>query len=123
MKNNGSFNMSVAGRTGEIIYKDSIGTLILPWEMSGTRDYDILLAPLNLNAWTIPKDEKIPLEKQLEILKKLRVWLSSEKYRSDVHLPTNEISKNKCIKSGCEDFALIGLAYCSRHYSLSLLAT
>jgi hypothetical protein len=57
---------------GSIIYRHGRKKIALYWEISGSREYDIGLAPVDLRHWDEPKGEAIPKQDQLEILHKLR---------------------------------------------------
>jgi hypothetical protein len=81
------FEISRAMRGGRMVYEEDGRTLEFQWEMSGSTGQHILLAPLNLNRWTSPGTEKVPVVKQLEILAQLRDWLSNQGITSDLDWP------------------------------------
>lgn len=75
-----------------MVYVEDHRTLTFGWEMSGAADQHILLAPLNLNYWTSPATEKVPISKQLEILAQLRDWLTNQGIKSDIERPHSTTS-------------------------------
>jgi hypothetical protein len=70
-----------------MVYVEDERTLTFGWEMSGSAGQHVLLAPLNLNRWTTPTTEEVPVSKQLEILAQLRDWLSNQGITSDIDRP------------------------------------
>lgn len=81
------FEMSQEMRGGWLIYVEDDRTLTFGWEMSGTTGQHVLLTPLNLNRWTTPTTEEVPVSKQLEILAQLRDWLTNQGITSDLDRP------------------------------------
>jgi hypothetical protein len=81
------FEMSREMRGGWMIYVEDDRTLTFAWEMSGSASQHVLLAPLNLNRWTTPAGETVPVSKQLEIVAQLRDWLSNQGITSDIDRP------------------------------------
>lgn len=83
-----SFQLRTTGRRGEIECREAAGRVLrIPWEMSGSPEYDLLLAPLNLSCWSSSADASIPPPKQRGILAALRHWLRSRNLRTDIDLP------------------------------------
>jgi hypothetical protein len=116
------FVMQAEGRSGVISYTDGAHTIDIPWEMSGSSRYDILLAPLDLRRWRIPAGELISHAQQRDILLRLRQWLASRQTRSDVDLPAeSQQSSRTCVWHDCQRLSLAGSAYCVEHFDETLL--
>jgi hypothetical protein len=60
------FEMTRSGRDGEIVYREGVRTIKIYWEMSGSREFDILLGTLDLRRWSAPPFE-VPRARQLEM--------------------------------------------------------
>ena len=116
------FEMSRETRGGWMVYDEDGRTLQFQWEMSGSGGQHILLAPVNLNRWTGPADEKIPVAKQLEILAQLRDWLANQQIKSDIERPQSTSSGQRCVWADCTNSRLDGLAHCASHFDMMLLA-
>ena len=121
MMNQNDFKMNNDGRCGTITYRSGGNKIEIEWEMSGSPEHDILLAPMDLREWSEPKGVKIPFEIQIEILKKLRSWFKDKNLKSDIDFPVLDVEDKKCVWAGCRSNRLKGLAYCSRHYDENLL--
>ena len=116
------FRMTMSGRAGEILYQEGERTLRIEWEMSGSAELDLLLAPLRLGEWT-SEPSAIPKEKQREILKRLREWLSYRGLRSDIDLPPDAADSDQtCLWQDCSARQLAGSAYCREHFDETLLS-
>ena|SRR2546423_14047812 len=119
---NGSFTMDMHGRHGTIRYDEDGKALDIPWDISGSPRYSILLAPLDLRHWSQPIDESVSPEKQRQILAGLRKWLRSQRHTTDIDLPRwSFFCSETCAQSGCDEKALRGSAYCRDHFDESLL--
>ncbi|MBI1311109.1 hypothetical protein GC176_07355 [bacterium] len=89
--------------------------------MSGVSRCDFVIE-LDLRCWTAPEQTPIAIEEQLQILGKLRAWLQSCGYRTNVDLPKDVAQDNRpCIWAGCEERCYRAMAICPKHYDLSLL--
>jgi len=120
MKLNTKIEIQSHGRYGSVIYQKNSNTIELYWEMSGSKKYAILLAPLDLRKWQ--DENEIPINEQLEILADLRCWLKRENIKTDIDLPEEiELENKVCIHSGCNETRIKNSAYCLRHYNESLL--
>jgi len=116
------FRLKSRGRHGTIVLEDGERSLEIEWDPSGSRDYAILLAPVDLSHWTTPAGVPISLDKQIEILGELRVWLVRKKIKTDVDRPTKlVVVDKKCVSEGCKERQMEGSAHCPYHYDLSLL--
>ena len=117
-----NFQMRTTGRSGEIECREGSCTLLIPWEMSGSPHYDILLAPLDFTKWSAGCNGAIQPAKQQEILAALRAWAYSEGIRSDIDFPTGrQETHNMCAWHDCSRGALAGSAYCRQHFDTTLL--
>jgi len=122
MENNNLFTMHHSGRNGRITYQAGNSKVEIYWEMSGSVEYDILLAPIDLKEWDEPKGIAIPLKKQIEILHELRSWTIDQKLRTDIDLPMDlSFEDIACAWVGCSENRIKGSAYCSMHYDENLL--
>jgi hypothetical protein len=122
MDNSNHFKMNRSGRSGSIIFQKGNNKLEIYWEMSGSSEFDILLAPLDLKEWDEPKGVKIPLEQQLQLLQGLRSWAKKKKMRTDIDLPNDISTEDKpCGWVKCNRNRLKDSAYCNRHYDENLL--
>jgi len=110
------------GRDGTIVLTQDGHSLEIYWEMSGSIEYHIALAPVDLRQWQVPANSSIIEEQQLEILYQLREWLKSHKVKSDLDLPITLYKSNEiCRCRGCDKKQLQDKAYCLYHYDLTLL--
>jgi hypothetical protein len=117
-----SFTFHADGRTGAISYSDGLHSIDIPWEMSGSERYDVLLAPLDLRYWRLPAREPIPHANQKDILVRLRQWLASRGARSDIDLPVEStLSSQRCAWRECQRMSVVGSAYCAEHFDETLL--
>ena len=117
-----SFTLHADGRTGVISYRDGLHAIDIPWEMSGSERYDVLLAPLDLQYWRLPAREPIPRAKQKDILVRLRQWLASRGTRSDIEQPVEStLSSRRCAWRECRRMSVVGSAYCAEHFDETLL--
>ncbi len=116
------FRMESSGRSGVIAFREAGRALSIGWEMSGSPDFDILLAPMDLRRWSVPAGEAIVLETQLELLGRLRAWLRQEGIRSDIDV-TGEGRQTDvaCAQAGCAAGQRVGSAFCPTHADLRLL--
>ena len=122
MVNRSQFSMHHSGRSGRITYHDGSNTVDIYWEMSGSSEYDILLAPIDLKEWDEPKGIEIPQKKQIEILHNLRAWTIEQKLRTDIDLPQDlSFEDTPCSCVGCSENRIKGFAYCGMHYDEKLL--
>jgi hypothetical protein len=121
MINKNEFKMNNHGRCGTITYKTGCNKIVVEWEMSGSPEYDILLAPMDIREWNEPKGIKIPLEMQKEFLQSLRSWFKYKGLKSDIDFPLSDVEDIECILAGCDRNRLKGSAYCSTHYDELLL--
>jgi len=83
LKKNG-FHIKYHGPSGIIYYIDNGKVLEIDFEMSGVREYDLLLYFDNLNGWTIPNNEIFAFKEQSAIREKLLEWLKSKRIKSDL---------------------------------------
>ena len=98
-----TFTMENTGRSGSIIYVENKNKLVMYWEISGVGKYDILLAPLDLRKWSEPESIKIPPDKQIEILNRLRKWAQDNRIRTDLDSPSNhELDTMSCMWKNCD---------------------
>lgn len=117
-----SFYMNASGRCGTIVYYEADRSKEMYWEMSGSSEYDILLAPLDLREWDSPKGVSIETDHQVTILHRMRNWLDENNYRSNISLPkTIEMTGQSCAWSGCSAMKIEGSAFCLKHYDINLL--
>ena len=118
--NSYSFTMNTRGRTGSIRCSDGQNVTDIDLEMSGSPEYDVLLAPLDLRFWA--SGAEIPRDAQHRILAELRKWLVAQDIRSNAEPPrSNDGGVETCRRAGCSKSALVGLAYCPFHYDETLL--
>jgi hypothetical protein len=71
------------GRSGIVYYKEDAQILEIEWEMSGVRQFDILVFLEGIQNWTRSEGEPIPLEKKEQILTGLKEFLLAKKIRPD----------------------------------------
>jgi hypothetical protein len=117
-----TFLLKSSGRSGTIAFEKGGHNLDICWEMSGSPEYDILLAPIDLQKWNKPIGKDIPRAEQFEILNELRLWLKGQNIKTDLDLPpTNDKECRPCICAGCNIPALEGIVYCAFHYDDMLL--
>ena len=95
------FEMSRNGRGGNILYRDGDRTLQIPFGTTYDPALDMLIAPVNLSRWIRPAGEPVPLSKQLEILARLRDWLSNQHIKSDIERPQSKSAGLRCVWASC----------------------
>jgi hypothetical protein len=116
-----TFAFKSSGRSGTITCSNGQGFIELDCEMSGVRNLDMLLAPLDLRAWST--GQLLSREDQFILLSALREWLSSQKIRSDIDASSVvTTSTERCIWTECSNLAIDRLAYCATHRDISLLS-
>ena len=111
---------SSSGRSGEILYLEGARSIRIYWEMSGSPQFDVLLAPLNLSRW-LPDFSQVPRVKQLQILSHLRHWLADQGLRSDLVAPSSATRGGACAWLACKAKPLLHSAYCPAHFDETLL--
>jgi hypothetical protein len=117
-----NFTLHADGRSRVISYTDGPYALDIPWEISGSSRYDLLLGTLDLRQWRVPAGQPIPRAKQKDILARLRHWLASQRTRSDIDLPAEpQYSSQRCMWHRCHHTAIPGSAYCAEHFDEALL--
>ena len=115
------FVIASRGRSGTIACSTGDHELTIDWEMSGSPEHDMLLAPLRIHQWD--SGAEIPRDEQRRILLALRAWLREQNTRSDLDISDDDSDPgNRCARRGCDDPALRGSAYCGLHYDETLLA-
>jgi hypothetical protein len=111
-------------RSGFIVYKEAGRVLEIYWEMSGDPKC-IGLAPLRITEWKEPKGEKIPRDKQVEIVHQLRDWLAEQQgLRGDIERPGEVVvTDRRCAWRECTCRERVkGSAFCATHFDENLLA-
>jgi hypothetical protein len=110
-------------RSGFIVYTEAGKTLEIYWEM-GAGPKCIGLAPLRIAEWKEPKGEKIPRDKQIEILCLLRAWLGEQGLRGDIERPGEVVvTDRRCAWRECTCRERVkGSAFCAKHFDENLLA-
>lgn len=114
-----TFAIRSSGRSGVIECCKGDRVVTIDWEMSGSAEVDIALAPADFRKWSC--GDVMSREMQLKILAALRAWLEEQGIRSDVARPSTTAPDSRCVKVGCQTPALTGIAYCSLHYDDTLL--
>lgn len=76
------FSLRASGRDGHVYYREGDRILELYWEMSGSKDFDILLSLRGLSEWMLPHREPIEITKQNELNAALRGWLTDNNIRA-----------------------------------------
>ena len=116
-----SFQLINAGKEGTILYQESNHVLVLEWEIAGSHS-DILFYGSSFSKWSSPKGSPIPVDKQIEILDQLRIWLNQNNIKSNIDLPENiTTSGKKCSWAGCNNSQLGDKRICLYHFNLSCL--
>ena len=119
---NPTFEFQFHGQSGEILCRYGGREIHLPWEMSGSGKYDLLLGQLDLTAWNYGPPEPLSLEAQREILNALRLWLDAKGWRTDIDVPQElDAEEAPCLWSNCTGRRLRGLAFCREHCDFALL--
>lgn len=122
-KKKGPFQFSREGRCGSIKFNENGFKKELYWEMSGSKDYDILMSPINIKHWDEPQGKDLSEEERLNFLYRLRNYLDSIKFKTDIHFPDNlSISNRKCVWEGCDSLGFDKLSYCKDHYDQLMLS-
>jgi hypothetical protein len=83
VKENG-FHIKYHGRAGIIYYIDNGKVLEIGFELSGVKQYDLLLYFDTLNGWTIPRNELFAFKEQSIIKEKLLEWLKAKRIKPDL---------------------------------------
>lgn len=122
MKQESTFTIIHSLRDGVIRYQSGENSREIYWEMSGSPEHDILVAPMDLREWDAPKGLPIPRQRQMEILQELRAWAKEQRLRTNADLPSQLLFEDQpCIWAGCNERRLKGLASCIKHYDESML--
>jgi len=116
------FKIEMTGRCGSIICSQDNNSLEVDCEISGSSEYSILLAPMNLKRWNKTDSGDISKKQQLDILAEMRIWLQSQNIITNLEYPTDQTEKGKsCIAQVCSDDRLENLMYCKKHFDETLL--
>ena len=83
VKTNG-FHIKNHGRCGIIYYIDNGKVLEIGFEISGVRQYDLLLDFDTLNCWTIPNNTKFAFKEKSTIREALLQWLKTKRLKTDL---------------------------------------
>jgi len=118
----GEFSGQLGGRDGFIAYRESTKELKIYWEVSGSREFNVLVSP-DFRNWPSVPPEPISEERQLQMLYALRDWLKGQNVRADIDLPSDTSEEEaRCLWAGCPHPRLKQYYYCRRHYDLSCLS-
>jgi hypothetical protein len=71
------------GRSGFVYYREGAQILEIYWEMSGVRQYDVLISLSEIQKWTRPEGASISPEKKQQIITGLKDFLAAKKIRPD----------------------------------------
>lgn len=111
------FQFSREGRCGYIKFNENGFKKDLYWEMSGSKEYDILMSPINIKHWDEPQGLELSLYERLNFLYRLRKYLDSINFKSYIHFPVDlNITDKKCMWKGCKSLGFDNLSYCKDHY-------
>ena len=77
------FHDKPSGRQGTIYFVDNGKVCELYYEISGVKEYDILIWFDQLNDWFLPKTETITTIDKQKIKKELQSWLDSKNIRAE----------------------------------------
>jgi len=114
--------MTKLGRDGYILYNEEERDIKIYWEASGVLKYNIIFSTLNLKKWSDTPGIEINIEKQLEILHRLRKWLKENKIKSNIEPPKKIIVTDQhCHWKNCKDNKIEGSAFCLKHFDFNLL--
>jgi len=69
-----SINLKGQGPSRNLIYKESDHVLEMYFDMSGIPEYDWVGDRWEIGEWTLPKGEKISIEKKNEIIQNIKDW-------------------------------------------------
>jgi len=132
IENNNDFKMKFSGYSGTIVHTSDDCMIEIEWRMSEASDKDIVLVPVDVRKWDEPKGTGIPVDKQVQILRKLRSWLSEQNLQTDIDLPATDndlpaedripdlIFKYPCDYPGCNKKKKYS-SYCDTHYDMKLM--
>ena len=78
------FYLKPDGRSGTIYFVEENKLCQIYFEISGVKEFDILIFFEQLNQWELP-NRKVMLENEKEVIKeKLSIWLGKEKIKADL---------------------------------------
>ena len=78
------FYLKPDGRSGTIYFVEENKLSQIYFEISGVKEFDILIFFEQLNQWELP-NRKVMLENEKEVIKeKLSIWLGKEKIKADL---------------------------------------
>jgi hypothetical protein len=110
------------GRCGYIYFRERDKMLEIYWEMSGVPAYDIIIDGIP-QVWTFPEGLPISVEKRLELLSLLRIFLADLKVRTDLELPGDLSEADEpCMWHGCERKRLRSHMYCLQHFEMTFIS-
>ena len=76
-------------KSQDLIYEEPGHRLVVYLEMSGVRQFDWVGCNTELQKWTEPAGEPIPLDKQAEVLRRLSQWSRERRIRIDIGPPSD----------------------------------
>ena len=117
-----SVSLNWHGRSGILTFERGGRRLLVECEQSGSSEYDLLIAPIDLRHWQSPEGTALSLEEQLVVLSEIRTWLESAGLYSDIAIvDASQDSAQRCQWAGCEVVALESSAFCRMHRDFQLL--
>lgn len=78
------FHMIEDGRSGTIYYSGSKRMCEIYFELSGVKQYDILVAIDQLNEWFLPEKKLLTADEKKNIEDKLKDWLRRKRIKTDL---------------------------------------
>ncbi|NNT73254.1 hypothetical protein HKT18_13600 [Flavobacterium sp. IMCC34852] len=78
------FHMKSEGRSGTIYFVQENQVCEIYFEVSGVKEFDILISFEGLTEWELPERKTIGKTEKEEILEKLKIWLKEKKIKSDL---------------------------------------
>ena len=81
---NDGFVFKPDGRSGMIYFTESVKLCEIYVEISGVRDYDMLVYFDHLD-WTLPEKKRLTKEEEKVLKGKLEIWLNENKIRTDLN--------------------------------------
>lgn len=79
------FTFKPHGRDGWIYYRDGHKVLEMYWEMSGTREYDLLIHSSQLHSWSLPTCEPLSNDDREKITARLVIWGSKNNLKIEIN--------------------------------------
>ena len=78
------FHLKPEGRSGTIYYVENGMLCEMDIEISGAKQFDILIYFDGLSEWILPKKQLLNQDEKTQILERLKLWLEKENIKAEI---------------------------------------